>query len=302
MMSSVRLQFGFLLLVAICLCISPVAEAQRRVRSPKKKPVAQVQQPAPTPVAPEPLRPEQLPAAAPRLTFQNGVLTIVAHNSTLGDILRDVKSKTGAAVDVPGNASERVVGQFGPGSPRDVLASLLNGSHFNYVMVGTAADPNSVAQVILTPRTGPETPPAPSDQSAVAGQQNGMVMVQPPVNGQPFPPRSFPQPQVQGQVDAADEPAPDSVEETQDESAQDQDTGENGDQGAPEQVNQGANGQNPNQPTVKTPEQLLQELQRQQQIMQQQQQQQGQNPQQQQSPPQVVYPIPQLQQPPQQEK
>jgi hypothetical protein len=304
MMSSVRLQFGLLLLGAICVCISPRAEAQRRVRSPRNKPVAQVQQPDPTPVAPVPLRPEQLPAAAPRLTFENGVLTIVAHNSTLGDILRDVKSKTGAAVDVPGNASERVVGQFGPGSPRDVLASLLNGSHFNYVMVGTAADPNSVAQVILTPRTGGETPPAPSAQSAAAGQQNGMTMVQPPVNGQAFPPRSFPQPQpqAQGQVDAADDPAPDSVEETQDESAQDQDTGDNGDQGAPEQVNQGANGQNPNQPTVKTPEQLLQELQRQQQIMQQQQQQQGQNPQQQQSTPQVVYPIPQLQQPPQQEK
>ena len=233
----------------------------------------------------------------------------MAHNSTLGDILRDVKSKTGAAVDVPGNASERVVGQFGPGSPRDVLAALLNGSHFNYVMVGTAADPNSVAQVILTPRTGGETPPGPSNQTAAAGQQNGMTMVQPPVNGQAFPPRSFPQPQAQGQVDAADDPAPDSAEETQDESAQDQDSGENGDQGAPEQVTQGANGQNPNQPTVKTPEQLLQELQRQQQIMQQQQQgqnpqqqQQGQNPQQQQSTPQVVYPIPQLQQPPQQQK
>ena len=306
MMFSVRRQLALLSLAAICLCFSPAIAAQRYTHRAKKKPVAKVQQPDPAPAPPEPLRPEQLPSTPPKLSFQNGMLTILAQNSTLGDILRGVHTKTGAEIDVPGNASERVVGQFGPGSPRDVLASLLNGSHFNYVMVGTAADPNSVAQVILTARTGGDSVPSPSEP-ATAAAQNG-ITVQPPVNGQPFPPRSFPQPQVQGQVvDTTDEPAADSAEENQDESAQDQDNGENGDQGAPEQANQGEAGQNPNQPTVKTPEQLLQELQRQQQVMQQQQQQQqqqGQNPPQQQpqQPPQVVYPIPQLQQPPPQQK
>jgi hypothetical protein len=308
MMFSARRRFLTFLVLALCLGMPPASAAQRQSHGSKKKPTAEVKPPDPSPAPPEPLRPEQLPATAPRLSFENGVLTILAQNSTLGDILRDVHSKTGAEIDVPGSASERVVGQFGPGSPRDVLASLLNGSHFNYVMVGTATDPNSVAQVILTPRTGGETPPSVSE-SAAAGGQNGMMTVQPPINGQPFPPRSFPQPQTQGQVqgqvvvDTNDDPAPDSAEENQDESAQDQDNGENGDQGAPEQADQGQAGQNPNQPTVKTPEQLLQELQRQQQVMQQQQQQQGQNSTQQQpAQPQAVYPPPQLQQPPQQEK
>jgi hypothetical protein len=304
MMFSARRRFVTFLFLALCLGMPPASAAQRQSHGSKKKPTAQVKPPDPPPAPLEPLRPEQLPATAPRLSFQNGVLTILAQNSTLGDILRDVHSKTGADIDVPGNASERVVGQFGPGSPRDVLASLLNGSHFNYVMVGTATDPNSVAQVILTPRTGGETPPSASQSAAAAGQ-SAIMTVQPTVNGQPFPPRSFPQSQTQGQVqgqvvDTNDDPAPDSAEENQDDSAQDQD---NGDQGAPEQGNQGQAGQNPNQPTVKTPEQLLQELQRQQQVMQQQQQQQGQNSTQQQpAQPQVVYPPPQLQQPPQQEK
>src|SRR5215813_7229647 len=130
--------------------------ARRHHSRSKKKAVAQTQQqpdPAPVPPPPPPT-PEQLPAIPPKLTYQNGLLTIVAQNCTLGDILRDVHSKTGAAIDVPGPATERVVGQFGPGSPRDVLATLLNGSHFNYVMVGTPTSPDSVAQVILTPKTG----------------------------------------------------------------------------------------------------------------------------------------------------
>lgn len=299
-MVPVRLQFVVPILLAGFLCVSQVGFAQHHTRKAKKKPVAQVQQPDPAPVPPPPPpTPEQLPAVPPRLTYQNGQLTIVAQNSTLGDILRDVHSKTGAAIDVPGTAGERVVGQFGPGSPRDVLATLLNGTHFNYVMVGTPSSPDSVAQVILTPKTGGETAPAPS---ASTGEQPGMT-VQPPVTAQPFPPRNFPQPQAPPQVDAQDQPGADSTEENADDAtAQDQDTGDNGDEGAPEQANQGEAGQNPNQPVVKTPEQLLQELQRQQQIMQQQQQ--GQNQGQQPAQPQVVYPIPQpqQQQPPQQEK
>ena len=301
MMFSGRGQAALLFFVVTSILLSPVSAAQHRARKSKKKTVAESQQPAPAPVPPPPPpTPEQRPAIPPKLTYQNGLLTIVAQNSTLGDILRDVHSKTGAAIDLPGTAGERVVGQFGPGSPRDVLASLLNGSHFNYVMVGTPADPDSVTQVILTAKTGGETPPA--AQPAASGEQAGMMTVQPPVNGQSFPPRTFPQPQVQGQqIETQDEPAPDAAEETADDSTQDQDTGDNGDEGAPEQANQGVAGQTPNQPVVKTPEQLLQELQRQQQIMQQQQQ--GQNQGQQTVQPQVIYPIPQQQQqPPQQEK
>ena len=100
-----------------------------------------------------PLTPEQRPAAAPLVTYIDGKLSVTAKNSTLGDILRAISAKTGASIDIPEGANERVVSQLGPASARDVMTALLNGSHFNYVMVGTETNPNAVAHVILTAKT-----------------------------------------------------------------------------------------------------------------------------------------------------
>jgi len=93
---------------------------------------------------------DQIPSTAPQVSYQGGMLTIAAQNSSLGDILREVHKRTGAAIDVPPNTNERVVTRLGPGPARDVLASLLNGAGFNYVMVGSTSDPTSVASIILT--------------------------------------------------------------------------------------------------------------------------------------------------------
>lgn len=100
-----------------------------------------------------PLTPEQRPAAAPLVTYIDGKLSVTAKNSTLGDILRAISAKTGASIDIPEGANERVVSQLGPAPARDVMTALLNGSHFNYVMVGTETNPNAVAHVILTAKT-----------------------------------------------------------------------------------------------------------------------------------------------------
>jgi len=109
------------------------------------------------PLPPGPLRQvplDQLPASAPRVTYQNGLLSIAAQNSTLAEILRDVRQLTGASVELPPNGgSERVVTQLGPGAPRDVLALLLNGTAFNYVMLGSTSDPNAVATIVLTTKS-----------------------------------------------------------------------------------------------------------------------------------------------------
>src|SRR5262249_15625276 len=73
----------------------------------------------PDPVAPP--APEQGPPSPPEVPFREGQLPILARNSTLSDVLNSVKQKTGASVDMPASSSERVVGQFGPGAPRDVM-------------------------------------------------------------------------------------------------------------------------------------------------------------------------------------
>jgi hypothetical protein len=110
---------------------------------------------------------EDMSASPPTVDYRNGDLTITAPNSTLSAILEAVRIKTGAEVEIPaGAASERVVGKVGPGAAREVLASLLNGSHFNYVMLGTETDPDSFAKLVLTPKEGTN---GAAETTAVAG-------------------------------------------------------------------------------------------------------------------------------------
>jgi len=123
-------------------------------RHKKAAPVAEA---TPTPALPPPTL-EQSPPTAPRVSFQNGELTIDATNSTLSQVLRAVQSRTGASIDIPAGAgNERVAGQLGPGQPRDVLNALLNGSRFDYVILGVSGNPGAVQKVILTPRQGGTT-------------------------------------------------------------------------------------------------------------------------------------------------
>jgi hypothetical protein len=128
-----------------------------------------------------------------------------------------------------------------------VLAELLNGTHFNYVMVGSTSDPKAIQSIVLTPRTGgPDTPMTAT--SRPGGPQGSF--------GQPAVINSAPADTDNDGAEEADAPTEDDAPQA--------------DQNQPN---------NNGQPTTpKTPEQLLQELQRQQQQMQQQQNQQpGQN-------------------------
>lgn len=121
-----------------------------------------------------PLTPEQRPASPPVVSYVDGKLTVVAKNSTLGDVLRAIAAKTGASIDVPEAAHERVVSQLGPAPAREVMAALLNGSHFNYVMVGSEANPDSVAHVILTAKTD-----RPEGSSPASAASLSRPMIQP---------------------------------------------------------------------------------------------------------------------------
>ena len=88
---------------------------------------------------------------APRVTYQYGMLGISASNSTLGQVLRAVEAETGTPVDFPADAaSERVVVELGPGRPAKVLAELLDGSRFNYIIVRAPGDSGAVQKLILT--------------------------------------------------------------------------------------------------------------------------------------------------------
>jgi hypothetical protein len=224
----------------IPLAVAQVAsQAQPRHRSRQQK-LAQPPPAAPEPVAPP--TPEQRPATPPQVAYNGGLLTITADNSTLGDILRAVHRQTGASVDVPGNATERVVGSFGPGPARDVVASLLNGSHFNYVLVGSETNPTGLDRVVLI--------------SKPLGDQAPVQQARMPTRMQPAP-QTVDAGDAANDDDAAQDMIPDASEATDEQANQAQ--GEDA-----------AQPQQPGQSAIKTPEQLLQELQQRQQQMQQQ--------------------------------
>ncbi len=220
----------------LCFILPASAKPRQRTKTQKTQPKAvQQAEPAAAQPAPPPPTPEQGPSSPAEVSFQAGKLTIVARNSTMSDVLNAVKQKTGAAVEMPAVSSERVVGQFGPGAPRDVMAQLLNGSHYDYVLLGSPADPGALKKVVLMARAnGPEQVPLQSSQQSL--QQNPNLQAVPEVeNDQAVEENNAEvQPEVQ---QPEEEPQPDQ---------------------------QGQEGQQ-NGPVVKTPEQLLRELQQQQQ-------------------------------------
>jgi hypothetical protein len=232
------------LFITALLAVAAVASAQTAPQKKKHRAAAKVvqQQPEPAAAAPQPPAPpptpEQGPSSPPEVSFQNGELTIVARNSTMGDVLTAVKQKTGAAVEMPAVSSERVVGRFGPGAPRDVLAQLLNGSHYDYVLLGSPADPGALKKVLLMARaSGPE--PAPQQPG---GPPQNVMGNNPALQAVPEVENDQSPEETSGEIPAEAQP-PEQEEPQQ-----------------PDQQQPGQNG-----PVVKTPEQLLRELQQQQQ-------------------------------------
>src|SRR5271156_4597111 len=167
---------GLLLTGVLCL---PIAG---RADTPKTHPVHKVKkQPAPPPPLPSgPRGPvpqvplDAIPAVAPEVSYQNGQLTIIAPNSTLSDILRGVRKYTAADIEIPATANERVVTRLGPGPAREVMAELLNGSHFNYILLGSPENANALVRVVLVAKT-PDTPTATG-----AGNQPQNAAAEPP--------------------------------------------------------------------------------------------------------------------------
>jgi hypothetical protein len=245
---------AFLCLAALSPVLTPVipglgslsfARAVDTQNHPRKK-----KQPTPPPDLPSGPTGRPVPQVpldsmrpiAPQVSYQNGQLSIVSPNSTLGDILRAVKKLTNAEIDIP-DAPERVVMRLGPGTPREVVAELLNGSRFNYVLLGSPEDPTVLTRVVLVAKSGPDKPAAPGS----AGQPPKPAVAQ---NENP------PADQEANDADAPEENAAE----------------ENAEPAPPPAAEPPAETPDSSQP--KTPQQMLQEMQQRQLQMQQQQQQQ----------------------------
>lgn len=132
----------------------------------------------PVPARTVPPAPATLMNSAPvsaSVTMANGLLTIDAPNSTLSDVLKGVHNATGAEIE-GASPSERVAVRLGPGDPRQVIAALLQGTSYDYLILGSQEKPNAVTRVVLTQ----------SQDGAGASAQNGPAgRPQPQVNDIP---------------------------------------------------------------------------------------------------------------------
>jgi len=105
--------------------------------------------------APAPQPPPAKPAAKVQVNYVKGQLSIWADKASLAEVLYEVHRRTGADIPIPAGAEQdQVVTRLGPGPAREVLASLLNGSRFNFIMVGSERDPAQLRSVLLTVKDG----------------------------------------------------------------------------------------------------------------------------------------------------
>jgi hypothetical protein len=172
------------------------------------------------------------------VTWDNQGLRIEASNSSLQQILKDVSVETGSKVEGM-VPDQRVYGSYGPGQARDVISQLLQGSGYNVLLAGDLGS-GAPRQIVLSPRHAGAPLPGTAEAPGQDNNPDDEIPENTEVEEQPQPP---PQQPIQMQ------PNP----------------------------NPGRPGFGPNGP-IRTPQQVMEEMQRQQLLQQQQQQQQGNEP------------------------
>jgi hypothetical protein len=136
------------------------------------------------------------PVSKIEVSYNRGRLSISAERASLADILNQIHRQTGTDITIPaGAAQEQIVANVGPLPIREALASLLNGSRFNFVMVDSESEPGKLKSVILTYR-GAEgvsqpaiaTPQAPATQNEAEPEPPPPQETQPEMQAQPDAP------------------------------------------------------------------------------------------------------------------
>ena len=100
------------------------------------------------------------PAAPPpppkkvEVKLQDDKLRLVSNKASLADVLNELHAQLNADIPIPAGAEQELVAVvLGPGTQREVISKLLEGSRYNFIIVGTDQDANKVERVILSPKT-----------------------------------------------------------------------------------------------------------------------------------------------------
>jgi hypothetical protein len=146
--------------------------------------------PTPTVAPPQPKKVD--------ISFQDGRLSVTSRKASLAEVLNELRIQTGADIVVPPGAEQELVAVvLGPSSPRDVISRLLDGSRYNFIIVGTDKDANQVERVVLSPKassmTAESQPPIP--QTVPLAQMQESDRSAGPAPSVPPPPTEDVQPQ-----------------------------------------------------------------------------------------------------------
>jgi hypothetical protein len=103
------------------------------------------------------------------IQFNNGLLSVHAQNSSLVNILVQIQHQTGLVIDGLGH-DQRVYGQYGPANLSTTLSALLDGSGYDFVIVGGESDHAAPRLILSTPSSAgaPAVTPPPATNNEVA--------------------------------------------------------------------------------------------------------------------------------------
>lgn len=184
------------------------AQPQTKLAVPTSQPAATGQAPASKSLAP------------PAVTYEDGKVTIMAADCGLNEVLRAVSHQTNVPIEGRLDGDERVAVKIGPDSLRDVLLTLLQGSHYSFVLISRESQPQRIEKIVLMSRlsppmpgagttqpehaptidevpigtvispdeTDPDAPPPPPRQPSVTGPDGKPIAVPKIINSQPITP------------------------------------------------------------------------------------------------------------------
>jgi hypothetical protein len=147
--------------------------------------------PAPAVVVQRPALPSLLdkPPQPATVTLSSGQLAVKADNSSLSQILSQLASSSGMTINGL-NKDQRVFGSYGPGSPQQVLSSLLDGAGYNVMMLGVSRE-GAPRQLILTARSN--APATPSQQQQASSEDDQPPPDEDDSQSNDNPPVNFPE-------------------------------------------------------------------------------------------------------------
>jgi AMIN domain len=133
------------------------------------------------------------------VSYRDGLLAVHSNKANLSEVLYAIQQRTGADISIAAGAEqERVVADIDPAPAPEVIARLLNGSRFNFLILSAADDPSRLDKVILTTRLegGFAAPPVPVQE--VSPEPDPTPVPGPPIDAVAPPVQPPPQPVVEG--------------------------------------------------------------------------------------------------------